>query len=177
MKTRTMMRLIARLCTLAALAALLPALAAAQDTTGSISGTVVDEQKAVLPGVTILVTQVETGAQRTQLSDEHGRYRVLSLPPGPYRVTADLSGFRSIVRDQLTVAIGRDLLVDVEMKVGGLEEKVTVTGETSTVSLGSTTAGGVVTTRQIAELPLNGRSFMQLATLQPGVSHQPRHRA
>ena len=55
------------------------------------------------------------------------------------------------------------------MKVGGFSEQVTVAGETSSVSLGATTAGGVVTTQQIAELPLNGRSFMQLATLQPGV--------
>ena len=63
------------------------------------------------------------------------------------------------------VAIGKDTLVDVEMKVGGMTEAVTVTGETSSVSIGSTTAGGVVTTKQIAELPLNGRSFLQLATL------------
>ena len=62
-----------------------------------------------------------------------------------------------------------DLLVDIEMGLGGLKEEVTVAGETSNVSLGTTTSGGVVTTRQIAELPLNGRSFMQLATLQPGV--------
>src|SRR5262249_58434244 len=119
--------------------------------------------------VTVLVKQLETGAERALVSDEHGRYTVLNLSPGPYKVTAQLSGFRSVVRDQLTVAIGKDLLVDIEMVVGGLEEQVTVTGETSNVSLGSTTAGGVVTTKQIAELPLNGRSFMQLATLQPGV--------
>ncbi|HEX2453218.1 MAG TPA: carboxypeptidase regulatory-like domain-containing protein [Vicinamibacterales bacterium] len=163
------MRLIQRLSVLTALVCLLPAIAIAQDTTGSISGTVTDEQKAVLPGVTILVKQVETGAERSQVSDEHGRYRVLNLSPGPYQVTAQLQGFRPVVRDELTVAIGKDLLVDVEMKVGGIEEQVTVAGETSNVSIGSTTAGGVVTTRQISELPLNGRSFMQLATLQPGV--------
>jgi hypothetical protein len=158
-----------RLCTFAALLGLLPAVAAGQGTTGSISGTVTDEQKAILPGVTVLVKQTETGTERTQVSDDHGRYRVLNLAPGPYRITADLTGFRQVVRDQLTVAIGKDLLVDIEMKVGGVEEQVTVTGETSNVSLGSTTAGGVVSTQQIAELPLNGRSFMQLATLQPGV--------
>ena len=128
-----------------------------------------DESRAVLPGVTITVKQVDTGVERTQISDEHGRYRVLNLPPGPYQVIAELAGFGSVVRDTLTVAIGKDLLVDVEMKVGNLTEQVTVAGETSTVELGSTVVGGVVTTKQIAELPLNGRSFMQLATLQPGV--------
>jgi len=148
---------------------LTPGLLFAQATTGSISGTVMDESKAILPGVTITVKNPETGFERSQMSDEQGRYRVLSLPPGPYQVTAELQGFSPVLRESLTVAIGKDLLVDVEMKVGGLSEQVTVAGETSGVSLGTTTAGGVVTTRQIAELPLNGRSFMQLATLQPGV--------
>jgi hypothetical protein len=163
-----MKRFITRLCMLCALAAL-PAIAAAQGTTGTISGTITDAQRAVVPGVSILVTQVDTGAQRTQVSDEHGRYRVLDLPPGTYQVRAELSGFQTVVRNQLTVAIGKDTLVDISMNVGGLSEQVTVTGETSAVSIGSTTAGGVVTTQQIAELPLNGRSFLQLATLTPGV--------
>jgi hypothetical protein len=164
-----MRRLIPRRSALAAIVCLLPLTAGAQDTTGSISGTITDQQKGVLPGVTILVRQTETGAERTQVSDEHGRYRVLNLTPGPYTVTAQMSGFRPVLRDQLTVAISKDLLVDIEMTIGGVEEQVTVAGETSNVSLGSTTAGGVVTTQQISELPLNGRSFMQLATLQAGV--------
>ncbi len=157
-----------RLCVLA-VSLLLPTFAAAQGTTGTISGTVIDDQKAVVPGVTIVVTHVDTHSQRTLVSDDHGRYRVLDLAPGTYEVTAELSGFLKVVRTQLVVAIGKDTLVDIEMKVGGMTEAVTVTGETSSVSIGSTTAGGVVTTEQIAELPLNGRSFLQLATLQAGV--------
>src|SRR5262249_1661542 len=148
---------------------LVPALAAAQGTTGSISGTITDVQKAVIPGATIVVKQVETGSIRTQVSDDHGRYRVVDLPPGVYQVQAELSGFSTVLRDQLAVAIGKDTLVDIEMKIGGLTEQMTVTGETSSVSIGSSTAGGLVTTQQIAELPLNGRSFLQLATLAPGV--------
>ena len=163
------MRLTVRVWTAAFVLAMLPAIAAGQGTTGSISGTATDEQKGVLPGVTIRVRQVETGAERAQITDAQGRYRVLDLAPGPYQVTADLTGFRTVVRDQLIVAIGRDVLADIEMKVGGLTDQVTVTGESSSVSLGSTAAGGVVTTQQISELPLNGRSYMQLATLQPGV--------
>jgi hypothetical protein len=142
----------------------------AQGTTGSISGTIADESKGVMPGVTILVKNIENGLERTQVSDDQGRYRVLNLPPGSYTVTAELSGFAPVKREGLTVAIGKDTLVDVELKVRGVTEQVTVSGETSSVSLGSTTAGGVVTTQQIAELPLNGRSFMQLATLQPGIA-------
>ena len=147
----------------------LPALAAAQGTTGSISGTITDAQKAVMPGVTIVVTHADTGTSRTQVSDEHGRYRVLDLPPGTYTATAELSGFLKVTRNQLVVAIGQDTLADMQMQVGGVTEEVTVSGESSAVSIGNTVAGGVVTTKQIAELPLNGRSFLQLATLQPGV--------
>jgi hypothetical protein len=147
-----------------------PGMAAAQGTTGSISGTVSDETKAVMPGVTITVKNTETGLERTQVSDEQGRYRVLNLNPGSYTVTAELTGFAPVVRQDITVAIGKDALVDVELSIKGVTEQVTVSGETSSVSLGTTTAGGVVTTQQIAELPLNGRSFMQLATLQPGVT-------
>ncbi|HEX6463878.1 MAG TPA: TonB-dependent receptor, partial [Vicinamibacterales bacterium] len=148
---------------------LLPAVVSAQGTTGSISGTITDPQKAVVPGVTIVVTHSETRAQRTQTSDEHGRYRVLDLAPGTYEVTAELTGFLKVTRNQLVVAIGEDTVADIEMRVGTVSEEVTVTGATTSVSIGSTTAGGVVTTKQIAELPLNGRSFLQLATLQPGV--------
>jgi carboxypeptidase family protein/TonB-dependent receptor-like protein len=159
-----------RLCLFAVLSVLAgPGVAASQGTTGSISGTITDAQHGAMPGVSVQITRVDTGAQRTVVSDDHGRYTAQNLGPGTYQLTAELAGFRTVVRDQLAVAIGRDLLVDVSMVVGGVEEKVTVTGETSSVSLGSTTSGGVVTTRQIAELPLNGRSFMQLATLQPGV--------
>jgi carboxypeptidase family protein/TonB-dependent receptor-like protein len=148
---------------------LMPALAAAQGTTGSISGTVADESKSVLPGVTITVTNVDTGLERVQVSDTDGRYRVLNLPPGTYSVKAELQGFAPVLRSDIVVAIGKDVLANVELKVKGLTEQITVTGESSSVSLGTTTVGGVVTTQQIAELPLNGRSFMQLATLQPGV--------
>jgi len=158
-----------RMACLLALVALLPVRAFAQATTGSISGTATDESGAVLPGVTITVKKTDTGLERTQVSDTRGRYRVLDLMPGEYELTAELQGFSGVKRTDLVVAIGRDVLADVQLKLGTFTEQVTVAGESSTVSLGATTVGGVVTTQQIAELPLNGRSFMQLATLQPGV--------
>ena len=158
-----------RACLGAAALCLHPVLLLAQGTTGSISGTVSDQTKAVIPGVAITVKNVETGLERTQVSDNQGRYRVLTLPPGSYVVTATLDGFAPVRREDITVAIGRDVLVDIETQVKGLSEQVTVSGETSHVSIGTTTAGGLVTTQQISELPLNGRSFSQLATLQPGV--------
>src|SRR6516164_315776 len=141
----------------------------AQETTGTIHGSVVDESKAILPGATIRVRNVENGATRTLVTDENGHYRALSLPPGIYSVTAELPGFAPATRDNLVVDIGRDVVADLTMKLGGLNEQVTVQGAATNVELSSAVAGGVVSQTQIAELPLNGRSFMQLATLQPGV--------
>jgi len=148
----------------------LPVAALAQATTGTISGTVTDESKAVLPGVNVQVTNVETGATRTLLTDERGGFRALSLPPGLYSVAAELQGFTSARRENLTLEIGRDVSADITLKVGTLAEQVTVQGAATNVELSGTVAGGVVSTTQIAELPLNGRNFMQLATLQPGVT-------
>src|SRR5688500_10920861 len=122
---------------LAALA--VPASVSAQGTTGSISGTVIDESKAVMPGVTITARNVETGLERTQVTDGEGRYRVLNLTPGTYSVTAELQGFSTVRRENLVVAINKDVLADIELKIGGLTEQVNVAGETSSVSLGSTT--------------------------------------
>ena len=147
-----------------------PLIAAAQSTTGSISGTVTDASKAVLPGVAVEVVNTDTGAARELVTDTDGRYRALNLPPGPYRITAQLSGFTKVLREGLVVTIGNDIQQDLQMAVGGVAETITVTGEAITLDTSTAVVGGVVTTRQIAELPLNGRSFMQLATLQPGVS-------
>jgi len=129
-----------------------------------------DQSHAVLPGTTIEVKNVETGAVRALVSDNDGRYRALGLPPGAYAVTASLSGFNKAEARDVVVQIGRDTTVDLTMTVGQVTEAVTVSGEVSLLDLSGATVGGVVTTKQIAELPLNGRSFMQLATLQPGVS-------
>ena len=142
----------------------------AQDTTGTISGIVTDQSKAVLPGVTVVVTNVETGATRTLVSDARGGFRALNLSPGIYAVTAELTGFTSARRENLTVEIGREINADLTLRIGAISEQVTVQGATTNVELSSTVAGGVVSTTQIAELPLNGRNFMQLATLQPGVT-------
>ena len=144
--------------------------ASAQSTTGDISGTVTDQSHQVLPGVTVDVLNVETGATRSIVTDNEGHYRALNLPPGRYAVTGELSGFNKATVNDVTVQIGRDQTVDLTLTVGQMSETVTVTAETKLLDMSGATVGGVVTTKQIAELPLNGRSFMQLATLQPGVS-------
>ena len=147
-----------------------PAASHAQATTGTIYGTIADESKSILPGVTVLVQNVENGATRTLVTDENGHYRALNLPPGIYSVSADLPGFTAAKRDNLVVEIGRDIVADLTMKGGGIIEQVIVQGAATNIELSSAVAGCVVSQTQIAELPLNGRSFMQLATLEPGVA-------
>ena len=144
--------------------------AAAQSTTGSISGTVADDSKSVLPGVTVEVVNMENGARRSLVTDESGRYRALNLAPGRYSVHADLAGFTKVDRENVLVQIGVDAAINITLGVGRVAENVTVVGQTALVDLSAAVVGGVVSTKQISELPLNGRSFMQLATLQPGVS-------
>jgi carboxypeptidase family protein len=164
---------IGRIGKVSALLVLLTAVAAsalAQSTTGSISGLVVDQSKSVLPGVTIDVRNVDTGVQRSLVTDERGRYLALNLAPGRYHVHAQLSGFQSVETGDIVVQIGLDAPMDLTLGVSQISESITVTGEAALVDLSGAVVGGVVSTRQIAELPLNGRSFMQLATLQPGVN-------
>jgi hypothetical protein len=142
----------------------------AQSTAGSISGAVTDASRGVLPGTTVDVVNLDTGARRTLVTDADGRFRALNLPPGRYSVTAELSGFSRAEATGVQVQIGVDAPVNLTLSVGGVSENVTVQGEAAIVDLSAAVVGGVVTTRQISELPLNGRSFMQLATLQAGVS-------
>src|SRR3989442_14234510 len=112
------------------LLALLPAPPAseAQVTTGTIYGTVVDESKAVLPGVTVQVKNVENGATRTLVTDGSGHYRALNLPPGVYSVAADLQSFAPAKRESLVVEIGREVLADLTLKIGTVSEQVTAQG-------------------------------------------------
>ena len=159
-----------RNCVVVAAIALGPVSAAAQSTTGSISGSVTDQSKGVLPGVTVEVTNMDTGARRSLVTDVDGRYRALNLAPARYSVVAELTGFTKAARNGVQVQIGIDVPVNLTLGVGTVNENITVVGETALVDLSAAVVGGVVSTRQISELPLNGRSFMQLATLQPGVS-------
>ncbi len=142
----------------------------AQVTTATIVGTVRDETGAMLPGVTIAVKNLDTGVMRTLITDDVGRYRVPALQPGGYELRAGLAGFQVRVRRGITLAVGQEAVVDMVLKVGELTEEVVVIGEAPLVDTTSSTITGLVDDRQICDLPLNGRSFTQLALLQAGVS-------
>lgn len=143
--------------------------AAAQGAGGAISGTIKDETGAVLPGVTVTVKNTDTGIARELTSDEGGRFSAQNLPPGPYDVTAGIAGFASTVRSGIRLTVGREAVVDFGLKVGQLEDVVTVLGESPTINTTNGSTGGLIAEEQIKNLPLNGRSFIELANLTPGV--------
>jgi outer membrane receptor protein involved in Fe transport len=143
--------------------------AAAQGTTARISGTIVDESGAIVPGVQVTGTNEETGATRTVLSDQQGRFVIAQLPPGPYQLRASMTGFDTLVRNGITLSIGSDSNLSLQMRVGGVTEQVTVTEEAPLINTTGSSVSGVVEEKRIEELPLNGRDFTKLALVQPGV--------
>jgi len=142
----------------------------AQLTTATLSGTVADTTGAVIPGVSVSVLQVETGTSRDAVTDDEGRYRVPLLDPGEYEIQAELTGFRTAVRTGITLTVGDRVVVDLTLSVGEISERVVVEGEAPLVQTTDTTLSGLVDTKKIRDLPLNGRSFEQLALLQTGVT-------
>jgi len=141
----------------------------AQSTGGIISGTATDDSGAVLPGVTVLITNSDTAAARTLVTDGKGRYAAPDLPPGRYSVKATLDGFSGVLATAITLEVGRETIVNLSLKIGKVSEEVEVVGESKLVNTTSASTGGLITTGQIEGLPLNGRSFVELATLTPGV--------
>lgn len=155
-------------CLVACLAAV-PGNAIAQGTGGTLAGSVVDGTKGVLPGVTVTIRQVETGARRIVVTDDQGRFQAPSLESGTYELVAELAGFQTTVRDGVSLSVGQHLVVTLVLQVGQVGERIVVTGDAPLVE---TTRGGLtalVEERQIRDLPLNGRDFSQLTLLQPGI--------
>src|SRR5437867_3114479 len=114
----------------------------AQQGTSEIGGRVTDEQGAVLPGVSIVVTNEETGVFRDVTSGADGSYFASQLIPGRYRISAQLASFRAFERGGLVLAVGKTLTIDVTLMLGALAETVQVTGEAPLVDITSTKVGG-----------------------------------
>src|SRR2546425_12009205 len=145
-------------------------LAYGQPTGGTILGALSDESGARLPGVTVTITHLDTGIVRSVTTDEAGRYRAPSLGLGNYEVKAELVGFRTAVRTGIQLTVAEEAVVNVTLSVGTVSEQVKVTGEAPLVEITSAALSGLVDDKKIRDLPLNGRSFEQLAFLQPGVT-------
>src|SRR5713226_8384192 len=156
---------------LLALIALGTGLVFAQGSTATIIGTVKDVSGAVLPAASITVKQLETGLTRTIEADTSGYYSIPSLPVGPYEVTAEKMGFRREVRRGIDLVVAQEAVVNIILQVGSLEQQVTVTEEAPLVNTTLASTSGLITESQIKDMPLNGRSFDQLLTLNVGVSN------
>jgi len=163
MHTRTSRLLFAALGLLVTVTA-----AAAQQTTGTIAGRVLDEQKAAVPGATVTAKNSSTGFTRSEVTDGEGVYRITGLPVGSYALSIEISGFQPQSRS-VQVSVSETLTNDFDMTIAKMAENVTVVAEVAMVDTTSSAVGGIVDTRRVENLPLNGRQFANLAVTIPGV--------
>lgn len=141
-----------------------------QLTTGGMVGTVTDSSGAVVPGVAVTLTDVSTGVATKTTTDSDGNYTVRPLLIGTYTVTAEKQGFQQAVLSNVEVAIGQVVRLDLVLQLGTVEQKLQVTAAPPLLQSQTSSLGTIETERRIADLPLNGRNFFQLAYLGPGAS-------
>jgi hypothetical protein len=152
-----------------ALVAVPPSLA--QEARGSISGTVKDNSGGALPGVTVTATQKETNRATSTVTNETGAYTLLYLQPGIYAVTAELSGFKKTLRDNIEIRVNDRMGIDLTMEIGGLEETVTVLAESPLLETRSGSQGQIIDEKRISLLPLSDGNPFVLTRLAPGIAY------
>ena len=150
-----------------------PSIVLAQIAGAEITGAVVDQAGAPVPGATVTVRNVATDQTRLTVSTAQGIYTIAGLPPGKYRVEIVLPGFKTVRRDGIRVVTGEKARLDFELTVGDVREEVTVTADAPALRAETASLGTVVEHEQIVQLPLNGRTFIALASLAPGVALPP----
>ena len=144
-------------------------LAAQQNAT--LQGTIVDDQKGVLPGVTVTVIETKTGRQSLEVTMADGRYQFQNLPPGEYKLKIELPGFATAELTGIELLVGANATVPpVTMRVAGVEETVVVSSQAPLVDLSSARVSGNIDRRQMAELPLQGRNWMELSLMVKGIT-------
>jgi carboxypeptidase family protein len=141
----------------------------AQQITASIRGTVVDPSGAIVQGASVTAKQTETGLTRTAMTDRTGAYILLELPVGHYELTTEAKGFQKYVQQGITLNVNETATIAVHLVVGAETQQVQVTADAQLIQDTVTSLGKVVLEREILDLPLDGRNFTQLGTLQPGV--------
>ncbi len=142
----------------------------AQTVGASLRGAVNDPSGAVVPGASVEIHSTEKGSVRMLTTDNHGLYHEPVLLPGAYEVRVVAAGFKTVVVKNIVLTIGQDAVLDVKLEIAQASETVSVTAETPAINLVSSALSGTVERGQMNDLPLNGRSFQQLALLQPGVN-------
>ena len=165
---RPVIRLAAALSVAVALCAA-PSIAAAQAVSGTLLGNITDSSGAAVPGATITATEMETSVGRTAVSNETGRYIFSSLVNGRYIVTAELQGFKKVVRQNVKVDVNTTIRVDMTLEVGAMSEAVTVAAETPVLQTDRTDTGRLLESKLITDMPLtHNRNFQSLMITVPG---------
>ena len=136
--------------------------------TASITGRVEDSTGAVVDGASVTIKSIETGATHTATTDGSGNFRFLSLPLGAQEVKVEKPGFKPLVRSGINLQVGQEAVVNVRLEVGEFVQQISVTEETPVVNTTTAPVSGIVGEREVKDLPLNGRSFDNLITLNPG---------
>jgi hypothetical protein len=145
------------------------AAAASAQVSASLSGTVTDQSGGVVSNASVTAKNTDTGAARGAVSDAAGRYQFHSLPVGRYEIRSAKTGFTEEVRTGIQLVVGQSATVDLALRVGASNQAVTVDGDAALVDVTTADISGLVGERQIKDLPLNGRSYDELLTLNPGV--------
>jgi hypothetical protein len=157
----------------AAASLLAPPSSSAQVSSGGIVGLVRDPGGAPLPGAAVVVENESTGRRRSTMTEADGGFLMSALPPGRYRLRATLDGFQQLVRGGVQVATGETVRVELDLRLGAVSEALTVTADAPLLRSATSSLGQVVSREKIDGLPLNGRSFISLAALAPGVALPP----
>jgi hypothetical protein len=147
-----------------------PAFAQSAATNGAIEGTVLDASGGVLPGVTVTITNTQTGAAQTVVTNEKGLYRAPLLPLGTYRVVAELQGFKKFEQTGITLSVGQTALINVTLGVGALNETITVNADSPLLDAARIDIGHTMSDQEVHNLPLVARNPYNFALVQPGVT-------
>src|SRR5215510_3995237 len=151
------------------LASTTPLSAFGQTHRGSVRGTLTDSASRPIANVTVKLIQNETNESRTTTTGDQGEFTISSLPPGPYRIEVEFTGYKKYSR-LVTLQVNQDLRLDISLDVGPITEELVVTAPETSLRKDSAVVGTVIENRQIANLPLDGRNFLELSLLVPGVS-------
>ncbi len=161
------MKLMARLLALALLAGLM---AGAQQITGTVTGIATDPSNAVLSGVQVRLKNLQTNTVREVTTDTTGGFSIPFLPAGTYSLSATAAGFQTFQVESFVLQVGQTARVDLALQIGDVTQTITVSGEASALQTESASVGSVIDGGKVVDLPLNGRNFIQLAQLVPGVN-------
>jgi Carboxypeptidase regulatory-like domain len=145
----------------------------AQTNTGEIGGTVHDALGGTLPGAVVEITHVASGLKRDRISDHAGRFFAADLPVGEYVVSVELAGFKKVTQSGVLLNVGQRLNVSIVLQVGGLTDAITVSASPGLLNTANAEISDVIGNRQVVQLPLNGRQFLQLAQLTDGIAIPP----